>query len=81
MSSSEPRSSSHSSWSSDSSEAWDDWPPDFDGTGLFESLESDDPPVFRFDVRSILGEVEEHVESNVVDIPKVGKGSNYFVSF
>ncbi|KAJ6589124.1 hypothetical protein B0H19DRAFT_1014234 [Mycena capillaripes] len=78
MSSSEPRSSSHSSWSSDSSSAWDDWPPDFDGTGLFESLKRDEPPVFRFDVRTVLGEVEEHVGSKVVDIPLVGKGSNYF---
>jgi hypothetical protein len=79
MSSSEPKSSTHSSWSSDSSCAWDDWPHDFDGTGLFESLDRDEPPIFRFDVRAVLDEVEEHVGSKVVDIPKVGKGSNYFV--
>lgn len=60
---------------------WDDWPADFDGTGLFQSLEREDPPIFRFDVRNILEEVEEHLGSKVVDIPKVGKGSNYFVSF
>ncbi|KAJ7119447.1 hypothetical protein C8R44DRAFT_624873 [Mycena epipterygia] len=57
---------------------WDDWPADFDGTGLFQSLEREDPPIFRFDVRNILEEVEEHLGSKVVDIPKVGKGSNYF---
>ncbi|KAJ7629364.1 hypothetical protein DFH06DRAFT_1056959 [Mycena polygramma] len=74
----EPKSATHSSWSSDSSCAWDDWPSDFDGTGLLESLERDEPPIFRFDVRTVLNEVEELVGSKVVDIPKVGKGSNYF---
>ncbi|KAF7326393.1 hypothetical protein MVEN_02616900 [Mycena venus] len=79
LSSEGPESSTHSSWSSDSSSAWDDWPADFDGTGLFESLDRpDEPAIFRFDVRRILDEVEEHVGSSVVDIPKVGKGSNYF---
>ncbi|KAJ7208051.1 hypothetical protein GGX14DRAFT_455343 [Mycena pura] len=74
-------SSTHSSWSSDSSTWWDDWPPDFDGTGLFQRLardDADDPPLFRFDVRDVLREVEARLGSAVVDIPKVGKGSNYF---
>ncbi|KAF8170677.1 hypothetical protein K438DRAFT_1853678 [Mycena galopus ATCC 62051] len=69
----------HSSWSTDSSSAWDDWPADFDGTGLFQSINSvDEPPIFRFDVHKVLDEVEDQVGGVVVDIPKVGKGSNYF---
>ncbi|KAJ7725924.1 hypothetical protein B0H16DRAFT_1384093 [Mycena metata] len=69
---------SASSWSSDSSSCWDDWPADFDGTGLFQSLDRDEPPIFRFDVQCVLAEVEGQLQSAVVDIPKVGKGSNYF---
>ncbi|KAF7313235.1 hypothetical protein MKEN_01010200 [Mycena kentingensis (nom. inval.)] len=71
---------------------WDDWPPDFDGTGLFQRLEEmeaaetgdgdarDAPalPIFRFDVREVLNEVEAVVGNRVVDIPNVGKGANYF---
>ncbi|KAJ7226250.1 hypothetical protein B0H12DRAFT_1193299 [Mycena haematopus] len=75
------KSSTQSTWSTDSSSAWDDWPMDFDGTGLFESISCADEPIFRFDVRRVLDEVEEHLDSVVVDIPRVGKGSNYFVRF
>ncbi|KAJ7186727.1 hypothetical protein C8R46DRAFT_278713 [Mycena filopes] len=68
-----------SSWSSDSSSCWDDWPANFDGTGLFQSLLArDDPPIFRFDVPCVLREVEGRLHSAVVDIPRVGKGANYF---
>ncbi|KAJ7475227.1 hypothetical protein B0H11DRAFT_1918200 [Mycena galericulata] len=71
--------SGHSSWSSESLSWWDEWPVDFDGTKLFQSLENDDPPIkFRFDVREVMKEVEELLGSKVVDIPQVGKGSNYF---
>ncbi|KAJ6510386.1 hypothetical protein C8R45DRAFT_387503 [Mycena sanguinolenta] len=73
------KTSTQSSWSTDSSSAWDDWPRDFDGTGLFERINcAADEPIFRFDVRRVLDEVEEQQGSVVVDIPKVGKGSNYF---
>ncbi|KAF7361244.1 hypothetical protein MSAN_01156500 [Mycena sanguinolenta] len=73
------KSSTQSSWSTDSSSAWDDWPRDFDGTGLFERINcAADEPIFRFDVGTVLDEVEQQLGSTVVDIPKVGKGSNYF---
>ncbi|KAJ7730909.1 hypothetical protein DFH07DRAFT_160412 [Mycena maculata] len=77
-SSSETVDSARSSWSSESLNWWDDWPPDFDGTGLFQRLESEDHPLFRFDVREVLKEVEGRLGGTVVDIPRVGKGSNYF---
>ncbi|KAJ7074471.1 hypothetical protein C8F01DRAFT_25482 [Mycena amicta] len=94
--------SSRSSWSSDSDsdcgggdwnsdselleDWWDDWPADFDGTGLFQRLlevenstgEVPSLPLFRFDVRDVLDEVEAFVGNSVVDIPRVGRGANYF---
>ncbi|KAJ7758528.1 hypothetical protein DFH07DRAFT_868009 [Mycena maculata] len=63
--------------SSSSYSWWDEWPQDFDGTGLFERL-TDEPPLFRFSVQDILDEVKDNVGSRVIGVPCVSSGSNYF---
>ena len=72
--------STNSTSSSDSYSWLDDWPEDFDGTGLFERLRSGEPPVFRFSMKDVIDEVEKNLDSQVIGIPLVGHGSNFFVS-
>lgn len=72
--------SPHSSTSSDSISWLDDWPTNFDGTGLLASLRSGAKPLFRFNVEDIFKEIEANLGTKLVDVPRVGKGSNNFVS-
>ncbi|KAJ7459726.1 hypothetical protein FB451DRAFT_557131 [Mycena latifolia] len=74
---SSPGLKSKSTDSTSSSESWcrDEWPKDFDGTGL---LERSGEPLFRFSVPDVFSEVEENLGCRVIGVPHVGMGSNYF---
>ncbi|KAJ7459724.1 hypothetical protein FB451DRAFT_1141519 [Mycena latifolia] len=56
---------------------WDEWPKDFDGTGLLNKIENGEP-LFRFSVQDVFSEVEKNLRCRVIGVPHVGKGSNYF---
>ena len=64
----------------------DDWPemPDgstFDGKQLFTLVRSGNSPMSRvWDVNLLIRETEEVLGSQVMDIPTVTKGSNFYVS-
>ncbi|KAJ6512153.1 hypothetical protein C8R47DRAFT_963396 [Mycena vitilis] len=65
--------------STSSSYSWfDEWPSDFDGTGLLERLENSEQPVFRFNVKDVFDEVHKNLRSKVFQVPRVGSGSNCF---
>ena len=64
----------------------DDWPemPDgstFDGKQLLTLVRSGKSPMSRvWDVNLLIREIEEILGSEVIDIPTVTKGSNFYVS-
>lgn len=64
----------------------DEWPstPDgneYDGKQLMDLVRNDNSP-FRgdWDVKQLIQEIEEKLDTQVIDIPIVGKGSNSYVS-
>lgn len=63
----------------------DEWPsgPDgdlYDGKQLMELVRSDNSPFRRvWDVKLLIQEIEEKLNTQVIDIPIVDKGSNNFV--
>ena len=64
-----------------STRSWfDDWPDNFDGTGLYDKITARTGLGFRFDVDHLIRLIGEKIGFTVVDIPKVYTGSNYFVS-
>lgn len=53
----------------------------FDGTGLYDMLRSGNSPFEGvLDVKQLIEEVEEILGGRVVDIPKLSKGANFYVS-
>lgn len=63
----------------------DDWPTmpdgsDFDGKQLLTLVNTDSSPFRTWDVRLLIREIEEKLDSQVTDIPAVYKGSNNYVS-
>jgi len=64
----------------------DDWPkmPDgsrFDGKQLLTLVRSGNNPFHEFwDVNVLIQEVEEKLGTRVIDIPKISRGSNNYVS-
>ena len=63
----------------------DEWPsgPDgdqYDGKQLMELVRSDNSPFRKvWDVKLLIQEIEEKLNTQVIDIPVVDKGSNNFV--
>jgi hypothetical protein len=64
----------------------DDWPKmpdgsDFDGRSLISLVHSDNSPFDdKWDVDLLIHEIEDNLSAKVVDIPRVSKGSNNYVS-
>jgi hypothetical protein len=73
MASPQSQTSSTRSW-------FDNWPDNFDGTGLYDKITARAGAGFRFDVDYLIHLIQEKIGSKVVDIPNVYNGSNYFVS-
>jgi hypothetical protein len=64
-----------------STRSWfDNWPDNFDGTGIYYKITARTGLGFRFDVDHLIRLIQEKIGFTVVDIPKVYTGSNYFVS-
>ncbi|KAJ6557356.1 hypothetical protein DFH09DRAFT_543815 [Mycena vulgaris] len=70
--------STDSTSSSDSYRWLDEWPQNFDGTGLFEKIKNGESSLFRFSIQDIFQEVEKALDCQISGVPYAGKGSNYF---
>jgi hypothetical protein len=64
----------------------DEWPKiqnstDFDGKNLLTLVRNGNSPFAgAWDVNLLIQEIEENLATQVIDIPVVTKGSNYYVS-
>lgn len=64
----------------------DAWPKmsngrDFDGQNLLTLLHSGNSPLHdNWDVNLLIQEIEDNLSARVVDIPRISKGSNNYVS-
>ena len=64
----------------------DDWPTmpdsrDFDGKDLLVLVRSGKSPFHKdWDVNLLIREIEENLDTRVIDIPAISKGSNNYVS-
>jgi hypothetical protein len=64
----------------------DEWPKiqdgtDFDGKNLLTLVRNGNSPfVGAWDVNILIQEIEENLATQVIDIPVVSNGSNYYVS-